>query len=126
MLLTMLSGQSKAKEFRRWAVKVLKAHRHNEPVAPVLSDSMMVISKDDMIAQQSTIIETQSLLLKMQQEKLQPKPKRAPNTPLTDDEITLIHRLKAQGLTQQAIAELTKRSTSAISFVLRGAKGGAS
>lgn len=93
------------------------------PTAPVLNDSLMVISKDDMIAQQSIIIETQSLLLKMQQEKLQPKAKRSPNTRLTDDEVTLIHRLKSQGLTHQAIADITKRSTSAISFVLRGAKG---
>lgn len=127
MLLTMLSRQPKAAEFRRWAVKVLKAYRHSEPVAPVIDDSLMVISKDDMIAQQSTIIEIQHLLLKMQQEKLQPpvKPQRAKNTPVTREEIILFHKLKAQGLSHKAIANITKRSTGTISFSLRGAKGGA-
>jgi len=127
MLLTMLSRQPKAAEFRRWAVKVLKAYRHSEPVAPVIDDSLMVISKDAMIAQQSTIIEIQHLLLKMQQEKLQPpvKPQRAKNTPVTREEIILFHKLKAQGLSHKAIANITKRSTGTISFSLRGAKGGA-
>lgn len=34
MIITMLSRQPKAREFRRWAVKVLKAYRRGDPLEP--------------------------------------------------------------------------------------------
>ena len=50
------------------------------------------------------------------------KPKRRSSRPLTDAEIRRIHELAAEGLNHKQIAAKVNRSTSAVSFVRRGAK----
>jgi len=103
----------------------IQSHQQPTSVFLPLKEGDMVISKDAMIAQQAQLIATQSQLLTLQQEKLQPKAKREARPSLTDDEISLIHKLKKQGLAYNEIAKITQRSKSAISYILRGAKGGA-
>ncbi|ERS04811.1 hypothetical protein Q673_06235 [Marinobacter sp. EN3] len=121
MIITMLSRQPKAAEFRRWAVQVLKAYRHGllapalpEPVEP--DPNQMTISKDDYIA----LLEERCELLKARAES---RPRRRA---LSSDERQSILRLARQGHGPTEIARRVGRTKGTVVTAIRQArKGGA-
>lgn len=119
MIITMLSRQPKAAEFRRWAVQVLKAYRHGllapalpEPVEP--DPNQMTISKDAYI----TLLEERCELLKARAES---RPRRRA---LSSDERQSILRLARQGHGPTEIARRVDRTKGTVVTAIRQARKG--
>jgi len=62
---------------------------------------------------------TQARLIELMEVQLKPKPRRAPNRPLTEEEIKMARDMKSRGVTQSAIAKHLGRSDATISFICR-------
>lgn len=115
MVITMLSRQPLAREFRRWAVGVLKAYRRQELPSPVRQPESVSLSKDEYIE----LLQAKLALL----EGRDLEPKRAKNPaprPLTNDERETIRRLHLQGWSALTIARQIGRSKSSVRNVLIG------
>lgn len=115
MIITMLSRQPKAAEFRRWAVQVLKAYRHGllvstqpEPIQP--NPGQMLISKDVYIE----LLEAHCELLHDKLDNQQPRERR----PFTEEEKRLIRIWSAEGVSKGEIARRLDRNPGSISGYL--------
>lgn len=110
MIITMLSRQPKAAEFRKWAVQILKSHRHDQAPAIAAPADQMIISKDEYIAMLKDKI---SLM-----EASQPRKRK----PFTDEERTKIAALHNQGVSVCVIGKQLGRNQGSISSLIRSWK----
>ena len=120
-----LSRKPQAKAFRRWVT---------EEVLPQIRKTggyrQDDTAKHDVLIQRVELLEEMLDLYRFKAqvltERTRPKPKRRPSEPVTDEEVAQIRQMAAEGLGVCEIARQIGRSSATVSFILRGAKGGAS
>lgn len=116
MVITMLSHQPRAREFRRWAVRILKAYEAGDltaateaqrPTQPVPTDELLDLYriKAEYYEQMAT----------------GRKPSRAAPVPLTEGEKQTIRQLTQEGMDRGEIARRMGRSKSSVYIVQREA-----
>ncbi|MFT4243540.1 MAG: BRO family protein [Acidovorax sp.] len=127
-LLGMFASTPPAKRFRRWVLDVLegKAQAQAQPAraaqaAPQQGDlfgASVPQQLFDEVALLRQLHATQTRLVQLLEEQIRGRKRNKPQ-PLTVDEIKLARSLKAQGVSQSAIARHMGRSQATISLILR-------
>lgn len=122
-LLGMFASTPPAKRFRRWVLDVLegKAQPTRAPQAAAQQADLFgsaSVSPFDELALLRQLHSTQARLVELLEAQLRGKRRKAPQQ-MTVDEIKLARQLKAQGVSQAAIARHMGRSPATISLILR-------
>ncbi|MBL8303186.1 MAG: helix-turn-helix domain-containing protein [Ideonella sp.] len=113
MLLAMASRQPRARAFRRWAVRVLRAYRHGQFAEQTLALEAL---HAELLGVQRQLLATQGRLIeRLDAERLQPQPRRW----WTPTEAAEVWRLHAEGQRVRDIARALGRPRASISTVLR-------
>lgn len=123
-LLGMFAKTDLAQAFRRWVLDVLEGKAQPAPMRPTVEPQQADLFGDasqafDELTLLRQLHSTQTRLVGLLEERLKPKKKRAPNRPLTADEIRLARALKQQGMSNRRIAQHLERSEGTISLLLR-------
>lgn len=126
MVITMLSRQPKAAEFRRWAVKVLKSYRKGEMVPAGNADHLGLAAEIGKLRDENAGLKMELLdLMRFKVAALESsnKPKRVRWQP---EERAELLRLRALGMSQLEISKKMRRPEGSISSLLRAMRiGGA-
>lgn len=111
MLITMKSQQPKVVSFQKWAVKILKQHRHGQ--LPMTSDDNCLQQINDL---QAEVLE----LMRFKINALEHKPKpRKPIRRITFEMVNEVFNLHQQGFNNSQIAEQTGYSKSSVYNILK-------
>ncbi len=122
-LLGMFASTPPAKRFRRWVLDVLEGKarpaRAAQPAAQQgdLFGGAVPLAFDELTLLRQ-LYATQTRLVQLLEEQIKGRRRTRPQ-PLTVDEIKLARSLKAQGVSQSAIARHMGRSQATISLILR-------
>lgn len=122
-LLGFFASTPSAKRFRRWVLDVLEGKAQPARAAPTAQQADLFVSNTDPqpfdeLTLMRQLHATQTRLVQLLEEQIKTK-KRVSPKPLTVDEIKQARNLKAQGVSQSAIARHLGRSAATISLILR-------
>lgn len=124
MVITMLSRQPKAAEFRRWAVKVLKSYRKGELAQAGNTDHLGLAAeigklRDENAGLKEELLELMRFKVMALESSVGPKRRR-----WSPDELTELRRLHAQGMSQLTISKKMDRPEGSVSSQLRAMRMG--